>query len=54
MEPMAKITIRVPADLHRRVVELARRDRRSLNSEIIVLLEAAVERAESGERRSAE
>jgi predicted HicB family RNase H-like nuclease len=41
MEPQAKLTIRIPSALHERLVELARRDRRSLNSEILVLLERA-------------
>ena len=46
METEVKLTLRLPAALHARVVELARRDRRSLNSELVVLLEDAAEQAE--------
>ena len=46
----AKLTVRLPADLHRRLVELARRDRRSLNGEVVVLLERAADRAERREQ----
>jgi predicted HicB family RNase H-like nuclease len=46
MEYEAKLTVRLPASLHERLVELARRDRRSLNSEIVVLLERAAAEAE--------
>ncbi|WP_436788631.1 Arc family DNA-binding protein [Yinghuangia sp. YIM S10712] len=41
MDADKRISLRLPADLHKRLVEQARRDRRSLNSEIIHLLEAA-------------
>ena len=41
MEHEVKITLRLPATLHQRLVEFARADRRSLNSEFIVLLEEA-------------
>ena len=34
------VTIRIPADLHKAIVEAAHRDRRSLNAEILVALEA--------------
>jgi predicted HicB family RNase H-like nuclease len=46
MEHEAKLTVRLPASLHERLVALARRDRRSLNSEIVVLLERAAAEAE--------
>ncbi|MFD7707484.1 Arc family DNA-binding protein [Streptomyces sp. NPDC059785] len=42
MEAEKRISLRLPADLHERLVERARTDRRSLNSEIIHLLEAAI------------
>ena len=48
MEAEVKLTIRIPAALHRQLVELARRDRRSLNGEIVVLLERAAADANSG------
>jgi plasmid stability protein len=41
---MANVTIKdLPADLHERLKENARMNRRSLNAEVITLLEAAVE-----------
>jgi predicted HicB family RNase H-like nuclease len=42
MDEEKRITLRLPADLHERLVEQARTDRRSLNSEIVHLLEAAL------------
>ncbi|MHB9858265.1 Arc family DNA-binding protein [Streptomyces sp. YIM S03343] len=42
MEDEKRISLRLPTDLHARLVEAARADRRSLNSEIIHLLEAAL------------
>ncbi|WP_328392506.1 Arc family DNA-binding protein [Streptomyces sp. NBC_00390] len=37
-----RISLRLPTDLHARLVEEARADRRSLNSEIVHLLEVAL------------
>lgn len=51
MDEEKRITLRLPADLHARLAEHARRDRRSLNSEIIHLLEVAVTKA-SGDDES--
>ncbi|WP_433375024.1 Arc family DNA-binding protein [Streptosporangium sp. CA-115845] len=48
MESETRITLRVPGDLHARLVVRARRERRSLNSEILCLLEDALV-ADSGE-----
>ncbi|MFG3289292.1 Arc family DNA-binding protein [Streptomyces sp. NPDC048179] len=42
MDEEKRITLRLPADLHERIVERARIDRRSLNSEIVHLLEVAI------------
>ncbi|WP_078499888.1 Arc family DNA-binding protein [Wenjunlia vitaminophila] len=42
MDNEKRISLRLPTDLHARLVEAARTDRRSLNSEIIHLLEAAL------------
>ncbi|MFE4415968.1 Arc family DNA-binding protein [Streptomyces sp. NPDC056821] len=39
------MSLRLPTDLHARLVEQARSDRRSLNSEIAHLLEAALTNA---------
>lgn len=39
---MAKLTLRLPDDIHRRVQELAEQDDRSLNSELIALLREAI------------
>ena len=52
MESQAKLTIRLPVSLHRRLVELAGRERRSLNSQIVVLLEWASAEAEHQSRRN--
>ena len=46
MENEVRLTIRLPADLHRRLTELARREHRSLNGEMIALLEQATTQAE--------
>lgn len=37
-----KITIRIPSELHEKLVKLAEQDTRSLNGEIIALLRAAI------------
>ncbi|MER7692593.1 Arc family DNA-binding protein [Streptomyces sp. NPDC097610] len=42
MEDEKRISLRLPTDLHARLVEEARADRRSLNSEIVHLLEVAL------------
>jgi len=42
MEDEKRISLRLPTELHARLVEEARADRRSLNSEIAHLLEVAV------------
>ncbi|MGW6292239.1 Arc family DNA-binding protein [Streptomyces sp. NPDC055058] len=42
MEDEKRISLRLPTELHARLVEEARADRRSLNSEIIHLLEVAL------------
>ncbi len=39
---MAKVTVRIPDELHARLVSQAETDRRSLNSEILHLLEVAL------------
>lgn len=50
MDEDKRITLRLPAALHARITEQAERDRRSLNSEIVYLLETAV--PESGTSRA--
>jgi predicted HicB family RNase H-like nuclease len=42
MDSEKRISLRLPTELHARLVEKARSDRRSLNSEIIHLLEATL------------
>ncbi|MGW1543859.1 Arc family DNA-binding protein [Streptomyces sp. NPDC002309] len=42
MEDEKRISLRLPTELHARLVEEARADRRSLNSEIVHLLEVAL------------
>ncbi|MFM9695220.1 Arc family DNA-binding protein [Streptomyces europaeiscabiei] len=39
---MVKVTVRIPDELHARLVSQAETDRRSLNSEILHLLEVAL------------
>ncbi len=46
MEDEVKLTLRLPAALHQQIVALARRDRRSLNGELVFLLERAAAEAE--------
>ena len=38
-----RVSLRLPTDLHARLVAQAKKDRRSLNSEIVHLLEVALE-----------
>ncbi|MFE9105567.1 Arc family DNA-binding protein [Actinomadura geliboluensis] len=40
---MVRISLRLPEDLHTRLVERATADRRSLNSEILHLLESTLD-----------
>ncbi len=44
MSDEKKITIRIPADLHEKLVRLAEQDTRSLNGEIVALLREATEK----------
>lgn len=37
------VMVRLPADLHAKIKRLAEIERRSMNSEIIILLESAIE-----------
>ena len=46
MEHEIRLTIRLPADLHKRLADMARRDRRSLNGEMVALLEQAASLAD--------
>jgi predicted HicB family RNase H-like nuclease len=46
MAPEKRISLRLPTDLHARLVAEAHTDRRSLNSEIVHLLEVALGPAE--------
>jgi hypothetical protein len=48
MDRDVKLTLRIPDDVHRRIVALAKRERRSMNSQITVLLEIALAQTESG------
>ncbi|MGC5010468.1 Arc family DNA-binding protein [Streptosporangium sp. DT93] len=49
MESEVRITLRVPATLHTRLTAHARHQRRSLNSEILHLLETALDDPEAGD-----
>ncbi|MFF8913699.1 Arc family DNA-binding protein [Streptomyces sp. NPDC015032] len=50
MDETARITLRLPKDLHERLVEEARSGRRSLNSEIVHLLEVALSPADGDDQ----
>lgn len=41
---MTRVTLRLSEDMHARIVELAERDHRSLNGELLWLLEQALKR----------
>lgn len=43
-----RITLRLPEDLHQAISELAKRDLRSLNAEIVTLLRLALEEKKRG------
>lgn len=45
MSDDVRLTLRVPKDLHDRLVQLAKDERRSLNNLLTVLLERGVEQA---------
>ncbi len=47
MNQEIKLTIRLPADLHRRLVDITRREHRSLNGEMVALLEQAAAQVEA-------
>ena len=51
MEDEVRLTLRLPATLHQQIVALARRDRRSLNGELVFLLERAAAEAEREQRK---
>ncbi|MCC5037143.1 Arc family DNA-binding protein [Streptomyces sp. WAC 00631] len=42
MDEDKRSTVRLPLELHERLAQLAKRDRRSVNGEIVHLLEAAL------------
>ncbi|WP_328671462.1 Arc family DNA-binding protein [Streptomyces sp. NBC_00328] len=42
MDEEKRITVRLPSELHDRLAALAKRDHRSVNSEIVHLLEVAL------------
>ncbi|WP_050374844.1 Arc family DNA-binding protein [Streptomyces acidiscabies] len=42
MDEEKRITVRLPLELHERLAVLAKRDRRSVNGEIVHLLEVAL------------
>ena len=45
-EDEVRMTLRLPSDLHRHLVALAARERRSLHAQIVYLLERALEDTE--------
>lgn len=47
------VTLRFPADLHRALVELAEREMRSLNAEVVKLLKDLLQEREPKGKRSA-
>ncbi len=50
--PDKQLTLRLPEDLHKQVVEIARDDMRSLNAEIVVLLREAIAAREAAKEKS--
>jgi hypothetical protein len=42
MEKDVKVSVRLPESVHSRLTDLARRERRSLNAQLVVLLEQAL------------
>jgi len=42
MEKDVKVTVRIPETVHGRLADLAKRERRSLNAQLVVLLEQAL------------
>ncbi|MGW7294634.1 ribbon-helix-helix domain-containing protein [Streptomyces xiamenensis] len=44
MNEEKRITVRLPAELHKHLTATAKRDRRSVNSQIVHLLEATLTR----------
>jgi hypothetical protein len=54
MDDGKKLTIRLPKELHDRLVALAEQDTRSLNGEIVALLRAAVAERDRQSRPSSE
>ena len=54
-EDIKQISLRLPVDLHRRLAELAERERRSLHAQILRVLEDAThERPRPRQRRPAD
>lgn len=53
MDEEKRVTVRIPADLHSQVAAQAKADRRSLNSEILYLLEAGLSMADADSDRPA-
>jgi hypothetical protein len=49
VEHEIRITLRIPASLHAALLERARRDLRSLNGEIVYLLQRATSEPDSGQ-----
>lgn len=47
---MMRITLRLPDDVHARLIAHAQTDRRSLNSQIVHLLETALDAAEKHDK----
>lgn len=51
---MKHINLRLPDDLHERLKELAEQDRRSINNQLVVLIEQELDRRNTGDSKHAE
>jgi hypothetical protein len=54
MEKDVKVTVRIPETVHGRLADLAKRERRSLNAQLVVLLEHALGTRPSDQANPAE
>jgi predicted HicB family RNase H-like nuclease len=52
MEKEVKLTVRIPETVHGRLADLAKRERRSLNAQLVVLLEQALGTRPADQTRS--
>lgn len=54
MDSEARITLRLPKELHQRLMEEAKRQERSVNGQIVYLLKQALDQAKASAQGSAD